>query len=122
MPRPSESYTRDRRVRGDFCEVISPSAPRPDDRETFEPEIVAPATSSYEAPMGSQSSIETLQLRPETLFIMITAYATVESAVAAFQRLTLHDYLMKPVLFEDLTTRIDCLILPAPASQGRTRR
>jgi DNA-binding NtrC family response regulator len=50
-----------------------------------------------------------LQIRPDTLFIMITAYATVENAVAAFQR-GAHDYLMKPVLFEDLLTKIDRLI------------
>ncbi len=40
---------------------------------------------------------------------MITAYATVENAVAAFQR-GAHDYLMKPVLFEDLLAKIDRLI------------
>ena len=40
---------------------------------------------------------------------MITAYATVENAVAAFQR-GAHDYLMKPVLFEDLTARIGRLM------------
>ena len=51
----------------------------------------------------------TLQIRPETLFIMITAYATVENAVAAFRR-GAHDYLMKPVLFEDLIVKLDRLI------------
>jgi DNA-binding NtrC family response regulator len=50
-----------------------------------------------------------LKLRPETLFIMITAYATVENAVAAFRR-GAHDYLMKPVLFEDLLAKILRLI------------
>ncbi len=50
-----------------------------------------------------------LQLRPETLFVMITAYATVENAVAAFQR-GAQDYLMKPVLFEDLLAKLDRLI------------
>ena len=50
-----------------------------------------------------------LQIRPETLFIMITAYATVENAVAAFQR-GAHDYLMKPVLFEDLLAKLGRLI------------
>ena len=40
---------------------------------------------------------------------MITAFATVENAVAAFQR-SAHDYLMKPVLFDDLLVRIDRLI------------
>jgi DNA-binding NtrC family response regulator len=50
-----------------------------------------------------------LQLRPETLFVMITAYATVENAVAAFQR-GAQDYLMKPVLFEDLLAKLDRLM------------
>ena len=40
---------------------------------------------------------------------MITAYATVENAVAAFQR-GAHDYLMKPVLFEDLLAKLGRLI------------
>src|SRR5947209_7432294 len=50
-----------------------------------------------------------LRIRPETLFIMITAYATVENAVAAFRR-GAQDYLMKPVLFEDLLAKIDRLM------------
>ena len=43
------------------------------------------------------------------MFIMITAYATVENAVAAFRR-GAQDYLMKPVLFDDLLAKIDRLI------------
>src|SRR5271166_957298 len=50
-----------------------------------------------------------LQVRPETLFIMITAYATVENVVAAFQR-GAHDYLLKPVMFEELLAKIDRLM------------
>ena len=50
-----------------------------------------------------------LRVRPDTLVMMITAYATVESAVAAFQR-GAHDYLMKPVLFDELLTKIDRLM------------
>jgi DNA-binding NtrC family response regulator len=41
--------------------------------------------------------------------MMITAYATVENAVAAFQR-GAHDYLMKPVMFDELLVKIDRLI------------
>jgi DNA-binding NtrC family response regulator len=76
--------------------------------EAFEPEIVL---CDVHLPGADGITVldRTLQLRPETLFIMITAFATVESAVAAFQR-GAHDYLMKPVLFEDLTARIDRLI------------
>lgn len=50
-----------------------------------------------------------LHVRPETLVMMITAYATVESAVAAFRR-GAHDYLMKPVIFEELLAKIDRLM------------
>jgi DNA-binding NtrC family response regulator len=50
-----------------------------------------------------------LQVRPETLVLMITAYATVENAVAAFRR-GAHDYLMKPVIFDELLTKIEHLI------------
>ncbi len=66
-------------------------------------------TFSCPAPMGSPSWTARFELRPETLFIMITAFATVESAVAAFRR-GAHDYLMKPVLFEDLIARLERLL------------
>ena len=49
-----------------------------------------------------------LQLRPDTLVIMITAFATVENAVAAFRR-GAHDYLIKPVIFEELLAKLDHL-------------
>lgn len=42
---------------------------------------------------------------PETLVLMITAFATVENAVACFQA-GAHDYLMKPVIFEDVLHKI----------------
>ena len=50
-----------------------------------------------------------LRVRPETLVMMITAYATVENAVAAFQR-GAQDYLMKPVIFDELLAKIDRLM------------
>jgi DNA-binding NtrC family response regulator len=80
--------------------------------EDFEPGIVL---CDVQLPGADGITVlnRTLQLRPDTLFIMITAYATVENAVAAFQR-GAHDYLMKPVLFEDLLAKIDRL--------GRFRR
>jgi DNA-binding NtrC family response regulator len=76
--------------------------------ESLEPEIVLcdvqlPGTD------GLTVLNRVLELRPETLFIMITAYATVENAVAAFQR-GAHDYLMKPVLFDDLLAKIGRLV------------
>jgi DNA-binding NtrC family response regulator len=50
-----------------------------------------------------------LQVRPETMVLMITAYATVENAVAAFRR-GAQDYLMKPVIFDELLAKIDHLM------------
>jgi DNA-binding NtrC family response regulator len=50
-----------------------------------------------------------LRLRPELLVLIITAYATVENAVAAFRR-GAHDYLMKPVIFDELLTKLDRLM------------
>ncbi len=50
-----------------------------------------------------------LKLRPELLVLIITAYATVETAVAAFRR-GAHDYLMKPVIFDELLTKLDRLM------------
>ena len=47
-----------------------------------------------------------LRLDPEIMCILVTAYATIESAVEAFQRGAV-DYLMKPILFEDLRRKID---------------
>jgi DNA-binding NtrC family response regulator len=50
-----------------------------------------------------------LQIRPETLVLMITAYATVENAVAAFHR-GAQDYLMKPLMFDELLVKLDRLM------------
>jgi DNA-binding NtrC family response regulator len=76
--------------------------------EALEPEIVL---CDVQLPGADGITVlnRVLQVRPETLFIMITAYATVENAVAAFQR-GAHDYLMKPVLFDDLVAKIGRLI------------
>ena len=43
------------------------------------------------------------------MVLIITAYATVETAVAAFRR-GAHDYLMKPVIFDELLLKLDRLI------------
>jgi DNA-binding NtrC family response regulator len=76
--------------------------------ESFEPDVVL---CDVQLPGGDGLSLlnRALQIRPETLFIMITAYATVENAVAAFQR-GASDYLMKPVLFEDLLAKLERLM------------
>jgi DNA-binding NtrC family response regulator len=74
----------------------------------FEPDIVL---CDVQLPGADGITVLTraLQLRPETLFVMITAYATVENAVAAFQR-GAQDYLMKPVLFDDLLAKLERLM------------
>jgi DNA-binding NtrC family response regulator len=76
--------------------------------DAFEPEIVL---CDVQLPGADGITVlnRALQIRPETLFIMITAYATVENAVAAFQH-GAHDYLMKPVLFDDLIVKLDRLV------------
>ncbi len=50
-----------------------------------------------------------LDRRPETLVMIITAYATVEDAVTAFKR-GAQDYLMKPVIFDELLTKLQRLL------------
>src|SRR6478609_3625655 len=45
------------------------------------------------------------QAAPETPVIVVTAYGTVESAVAAM-RLGARDYLLKPVQFDDLLLKV----------------
>jgi DNA-binding NtrC family response regulator len=45
------------------------------------------------------------QLSPETGVLLITAFATVENAVEAFQR-GAHDYLMKPILLDEVLGKI----------------
>lgn len=50
-----------------------------------------------------------LKISPETFVLLITAYGTVESAVAAFQR-GAHDYLMKPILLDEVLAKIRRLL------------
>lgn len=49
------------------------------------------------------------RLSPETAVMLITAYATVETAVEAFQK-GAHDYLMKPLLLRDVQTKLKRLM------------
>ncbi len=48
-------------------------------------------------------------ISPETFVLVITAYATVENAVEAFQR-GAHDYLMKPILLDEVLTKVRRLL------------
>src|SRR5437773_12333537 len=50
-----------------------------------------------------------LKISPETFVLLITAYGTVENAVAAFQR-GAHDYLMKPILLDEVLAKIRRLL------------
>jgi DNA-binding NtrC family response regulator len=45
------------------------------------------------------------RVSPETVVVMMTAYATVENAVEAFHR-GAHDYLMKPLLLDEVLNKI----------------
>jgi DNA-binding NtrC family response regulator len=49
------------------------------------------------------------QLSPETSVLLITAFATVENAVEAFQR-GAHDYLMKPILLDEVLSKVRRLL------------
>jgi DNA-binding NtrC family response regulator len=75
---------------------------------TFEPEV---ALCDVQLPGadGLEFLDRLLRLRPETLTIMITAFATVENAVAAFRR-GAHDYIMKPVILDDLSQKVARLV------------
>ena len=46
-----------------------------------------------------------LKLSPQTFVLLVTAFATVENAVEAFQR-GAHDYLMKPILLEEVLGKV----------------
>jgi DNA-binding NtrC family response regulator len=50
-----------------------------------------------------------LQIDPQTFVLLITAFATVENAVEAFQR-GAHDYLMKPILLDEVGNKIRRLL------------
>ena len=50
-----------------------------------------------------------LKINPRTFVLLITAYATVENAVDAFQR-GAHDYLMKPIILDEVLNKIRHLL------------
>ncbi len=61
--------------------------------------------------MDGLALLERLQRSsPETFVLLITAYATVENAVEAFQR-GAHDYLMKPILLDEVLVKIRRLLV-----------
>src|SRR5262245_5955604 len=54
---------------------------------------------------GVETLERLLKISPRTFVLLITAYATVENAVEAFQR-GAHDYLMKPILLDEVLGKI----------------
>ncbi len=50
-----------------------------------------------------------LKISPDTFFLFVTAFGTVESAVEAFQR-GAHDYLMKPILLDEVASKVRRLL------------
>src|SRR5438477_902866 len=50
-----------------------------------------------------------LKISPQTLVLLITAYATVENAIRAFQR-GAYDYLMKPIVLDEVLRKIRRLL------------
>lgn len=73
--------------------------------ERFEPDVVLCDIQLPDSD-GLDLLERLLRVRPDTLVLMITAYATVETAVSAFRR-GAQDYLMKPVMFDELLAKID---------------
>jgi len=51
----------------------------------------------------------TREIAPQTLVLLMTAHATVETAVEAIRR-GAQDYLLKPIIFDDLLHKIDHLL------------
>ena len=76
--------------------------------EAFEPDV---AICDIQLPGsdGLELLDRALLVRPELMVLIITAYATVETAVAAFRR-GAHDYLIKPIIFEELLLKLDRLL------------
>jgi DNA-binding NtrC family response regulator len=52
---------------------------------------------------------EVRRLCPQTLFVLVTAHASVETAVEAL-RAGAHDYMLKPLVFDDVITKVTRLL------------
>ena len=92
-----------------FAVAVAPDAPAALDLAArFEPDVVL-CDIQLPGMDGLELLDRLLKVRPETMAVMITAYATVENAVAAFRR-GAQDYLMKPVMFDELLAKLDRLM------------
>ncbi len=60
-------------------------------------------------PSGVELLSEILQMCPETFVIMMTAYGTIDTAVEAFRK-GASDYIMKPLMLEDVLQKIERLL------------
>jgi DNA-binding NtrC family response regulator len=54
---------------------------------------------------GIETLERLLQISPQTFVLLVTAYATVENAIEAFQR-GAHDYLMKPIVLDEVSAKL----------------
>jgi DNA-binding NtrC family response regulator len=54
---------------------------------------------------GIETLVRLLKVSPQTFVVLITAFATVENAVEAFQ-CGAHDYLMKPILLDEVLGKV----------------
>jgi DNA-binding NtrC family response regulator len=54
---------------------------------------------------GIETLERLLQVTPQSFVMLVTAYATVENAIEAFQR-GAHDYLMKPIVLDEVSAKL----------------
>ena len=54
---------------------------------------------------GMETLERLLQVNPQSFVLLVTAYATVENAIEAFQR-GAHDYLMKPIVLDEVSAKL----------------
>ncbi len=54
---------------------------------------------------GIETLERLLQVTPQSFVLLVTAYATVENAIEAFQR-GAHDYLMKPIVLDEVSAKL----------------
>jgi DNA-binding NtrC family response regulator len=54
---------------------------------------------------GIETLERLLKISPQTFVLLVTAYATVENAIEAFQR-GAHDYLMKPIVLDEVSAKL----------------
>jgi DNA-binding NtrC family response regulator len=76
--------------------------------EQFSPDVIL-CDIIMPGPSGVELLDEFPRICPESFVIMITAYGTIETAVQAFRK-GASDYIMKPLMFEDVLQKIERLL------------